>query len=221
MSRMDARLELQERQAPAIAARLADLLAFRGNERALDVGAGTGALAFAFAEKTASVVALEIDEAAAAQARAAAPVNCEVVVGDGEQLPFADGSFDIAGTMRMLHHTPHPELVVAELARVTKAGGSILVADQLGPDDPLAALELNRFECARDGSTTRVLSAPELRALFEANELRLLREREEREPRDLESYLDLAGCEGPARESARSLVPTGYEALVGWYVLER
>jgi hypothetical protein len=41
------------------------------------------------------------------------------------------------------------------------------------------------------------------------------------EARDLDAYLDLAGCEGAAREHARSLAPSGYEAVVGWYVLER
>ena len=39
------------------------------------------------------------------------------------------------------------------------------------------------------------------------------------EPRDLEAYLDLAGCEGAERERARSLAPAGYEAVVGWFVL--
>jgi len=221
VSKLAARLELQERQAPALAARLAELLPLRGDERALDVGAGTGALAFALAQRAGSVVALELDAEAAAEARVAAPGNCEVIVGDGERLPFDDGSFDVGATLRMLHHTPHPELVVAELARVTRPGGTVLVIDQLGPEDPAAALELNRFERARDASTTRVLAASELRALFDACGLELLREHEEGEPRDLESYLDFAGCEGEARERARSLAPTGYEARVGWYVLAR
>jgi ubiquinone/menaquinone biosynthesis C-methylase UbiE len=221
MTRMDIRLEWQRRGAAALAERLADLLPLNGDERVLDVGAGTGALAFALAPLAASVVALELDEEAAASARAQAPPNCEIVVGNGEQLPFDDFSFDVAATLRTLHHTPRPELLVAELARVTKPGGTILVADQLAPTDPLAAFELNRFERARDPTTSRVLSDGDLRGLFDSNGLRLLRGHEDREPRDLESYLDLAGCEGTARERVRSLVPSGYEAVVGWYVLER
>ena len=39
--------------------------------------------------------------------------------------------------------------LVAELTRVTRPGGTILVVDQLAPVDPLSALELNRFEIAR------------------------------------------------------------------------
>ena len=49
----------------------------------------------------------------------------------------------------------------------------------------------------------------------------LRREEVLRESRDIEAYLDLAGCEGPERERARNLAPSGYEAVVGWYVLSR
>ncbi len=221
MNRIEARAELQARRAAALAARLDELLPLQGTETVLDVGAGTGAFAFAVAPRAKRVVAVEVDEAAAARARADAPRNCEVVVADGEHLPFDDFSFDVAASLRTLHHTPRPELLIAELTRVTRPGGQILVADQLAPVDPLAAFELNRFERARDSSTTRVLSDGDLRGLFDANNLVLRREQVEREQRDLDAYLDLAGCEGAARDRARGLAPSGYEAVVGWYVLSR
>ena len=144
-----------------------------------------------------------------------------MVVADGEHLPFERASFDVAGTLRTLHHTPRPELLVAELARVTRLGGTILIVDQLAPADPLVGLDLTRFEHARDPSTTRVLADADLRGLFDSNSLKLLREEVIHEPRDLEAYLDLAGCEGDHREHARSLAPSGYEAIVGWYLLSR
>jgi ubiquinone/menaquinone biosynthesis C-methylase UbiE len=193
----------------------------RGDERVLDVGAGTGAFAFAVAPRVRGVVALEADEEHAARARQDAPPNVEVVVGNGEHLELEPFSFDVAGCLRVLHHPPRPELMVAELARMTRPGGTILVADQLAPVDPLAAFELNRFERARDASTTRVLSDGDLRALFDANGLVLRRERVVTESRDLDAYLDLAGCDGFARERAKSLAPKGYEAVIGWYVLAR
>jgi ubiquinone/menaquinone biosynthesis C-methylase UbiE len=185
------------------------------------VGAGTGAFSFAVAPRVREVVAVEADEELAERARRDAPPNVEVVVGDAERLELEPFSFDLCGCIRMLHHTRRPEAVVAELARMARPGGSILVADQLAPVDPLAAFELNRFERARDPSTTRLLSDGDLRALFDANGLVLRRERVVSEPRDLEGYLDLAGCEGFERERARGLAPTGYEAVVGWYVLAR
>jgi ubiquinone/menaquinone biosynthesis C-methylase UbiE len=215
------RAALQRDGAAALAERLDQWLLLTGDERALDVGAGVGALAFAIAPRVREVVAVELDEELAARARADAPPNVEVLVGDGEHLPFEFASFDFAGTLRTLHHTPRPELMVAELARVTRPGGTILVVDQLVPADPLVGLELNRFEHARDPSTTRVLADTDLRGLFDSNSLKLLREDVVTEARDLDAYLDLAGCEGDERERASSLAPSGYEAVVGWYLLRR
>jgi ubiquinone/menaquinone biosynthesis C-methylase UbiE len=215
------RAALQRERAAALAERLDRWLLLTGDERALDVGAGAGAFAFAIASRVGEVVAVELDEELAARARADAPPNVEVVVGDGEHLPFERASFDLAGTLRTLHHTPRPELLVAELARVTRPGGTILVVDQLAPADPLVGLELTRFEHARDPSTTRVLADADLRGLFDSNSLKLLREEVLHESRDLDAYLDLAGCEGDEREHARNLAPSGYEAVVGWYLLQR
>ena len=82
------------------------------------------------------------------------------------------------------------------MTRVLRAGGTMLVVDQIAPIDPLAALELNRFEVARDPSTTRILADVDLRGLFDSNNLVLRHAEIEREPRDIDRYLDLAGCEG-------------------------
>ncbi len=219
MSKADRFARLQDERAAALAAELGALLTFRGDEHALDVGAGTGALAFALATRVGDVVAIDTDASMAERARERAPQNVEVLVGDGEHLPFGPFEFDLAGTLRTLHHTPRPELLVAELVRVTKRGGTILVVDQLAPVDPLAADELNRFERARDPSTTRVLADTDLRGLFDSNRLVLRREHVVREPRELDEYLDLAGCDGPERGRAKQLAPDGYEAVIGWYVL--
>ena len=221
MTNADRRAERREARRAELEALLFDLLPLRGDERVLDVGAGVGAFAFAIAPRVREVVAVEVDEELAERARADAPANVEVVVGDGERLGFEPYSFDVAGCLRVLHHTHRPELMVAELARMTKPHGTIVVADQLAPVDPLEAVELNRFERARDPSTTRVLSDGDLRGLFDANGFVLRRSRMVSEARDLEEYLDLAGCDGAERELARSLAPSGYEASVGWYVLSR
>ena len=221
LSKADRRAERQAARAAELAAVLDELLELHGDERVLDVGAGTGAFSFAVAPYVREVVAVEQDEELAARARADAPPNVEVLTGDGEHLALEPFSFDLAGCLRVLHHTRRPELMVAELVRMTRPGGTILVADQLAPVDPLEAGELNSFERARDPSTTRVLSDGDLRALFDANNLVLRREKVVHEQRDLESYLDLAGCEGPERERATGLAPRCCEGVVGWYVLAR
>ncbi len=222
MSSLERRAALQAERAADLASRLDTLLpSLDGTERALDVGAGLGALAFALAPRVQEVVAIERDEAAVERLRAAAPDNVSAFVGDGEHLDLPSYSFDLAGTLRALHHTPRPELLLSELARVTRPGGTLLVVDQLAPVDPLAAVELNAFERARDATTSRLLSDQDLRGLFDANSLVLRRGDIVAETRDLEAYLDLAGCSGPEREKARGLAPRRYEPAVGWYVLSK
>jgi ubiquinone/menaquinone biosynthesis C-methylase UbiE len=211
----------QAQRADALAELLLDLVQFQGDERLLDVGSGLGAVAFALAPRVREVVGVERNEEAVARARELAPENVEFVVGDGESLEFDSFSFDAAASVRALHHTPRPERVISEIVRVVRPSGVILVADQIAPVDPLAALELNAFERIRDPSTSRVLSDTDLRGLFDANNLQLRRSEVVRETRDIEGYLDLAGLEGPDRERARSMAPTGYEAVTAWYVLSR
>jgi ubiquinone/menaquinone biosynthesis C-methylase UbiE len=193
-----------------------------GEERALDVGAGAGALALALAPFVAEVVGVDVEPELLARARERAPANVTFEEADATALPFADGSFDLAGTLRTLHHVRRPELALAELARVTRVGGRVLVVDQLAPLDPLEALAVDRFERARDPDHQRLLSDQDFRQLFEANRLLLVREQRRTERRELEPYLDLAACEGEARERAVALAPHGrdvFVAEVAWYML--
>src|SRR5439155_388258 len=114
------------------------------------------------------------------------------VEGDATALPFDDGYFDLSGTRRTLHHIRRPELVLAELTRVTAPGGRILVEDQIAPADPLAALELDRFERARDPSHARTLADADIRGLFDVNGLVLERSERAIQRRELGPYLELA-----------------------------
>ena len=214
---------LQDARAAELEAKVVRFAELRGDERALDAACGAGALAFALAPHVREVVGVDIVPELLEQGRqrAGEVENVEFVEGDATKLPFARGSFDLAGTLRSLHHIERPELVLAELTRVTRLGGRILVVDQLAPIDPLAAFELNAFERARDPSHTRTLADVDLRHLFESNGLVLVREEYEREERQLDPYLDLAGCEGEERERAQTLAPSPYVAELGWYLLDR
>src|SRR5438309_271709 len=195
-----------------------------GDERAIDSGTGAGTLALALAPLVREVVGVDIVPELLERARKGAPENVTFVEGDATNLPFDSGSFDLACSRRTFHHIARPEYAVAELARVTAPGGRVFVDDQIAPVDPLAALELDRFERARDPSHTRTLPDIDFRHLFEANELVLLRTRFQTHRRELDYYLDLAGCEGEARERARQLSPGGPESYVaesGWYLLRK
>lgn len=216
--------ERQDEHAAELAAKVHAFVLPRGDERALDVGTGAGALALALAPLVRDVVGLDRVPELLALARERATANATFVEGDAERLPFEAWSFDLAGTLRTLHHVARPELVLAELVRVTRPGGRILVVDQIAPVDPLAAIAVDRFERARDPGHTRLLPDIDLRQLFEANGLVLVRDRRESERRPLDAYLDLAGCAGEERERAVAIAPEGaasYTATLGWYLLTR
>lgn len=131
----------------------------------------SSAFAIALAPLVREVIGVEIVPELVEEGRKRAPANVELVEADATALPYGRGSFDLVCTARTLHHVPRPELALAEMNRLLRPGGTILVADQLAPVDSLAAIELNRFERARDPSTTRILADVDLRGLFGANSL--------------------------------------------------
>lgn len=218
--RMSARDEARREELRAAVQRFVEP---SGDERVLDAGAGAGGFAFAVAPLVREVTAVEIVPEAITEARRHADEfpNVTFVEGDVAHLPFENGSFDIAATVRTLHHVARPELVVAELARVTAFHAKVLIVDQIAPTDPLLAFELDRFERVRDPSHTRLLPDVDVRSLLDANRLVLRRAEFRSEERDLDSYLDLAGCTGEARRQAIAVAPNHYTATIGWYLASR
>ena len=217
------RVALQEERAADLASRVQRLLApFSGEERALDVGCGTGALAYALAPHVREVVGVDSSPDLLAAARARAPANATFIEGDATALTFGWGEFDLVGCLRVLHHVRRPELVVAELARVMRRGGRLLLVDQLGDVDPIRSIEYDRFERLRDPTHTRLLPDGDVRAFIEANNLVVTTADIAREQRDLEYDLDIAGVEAEQRDRIRGLAPGAvYQVEVGWYVARK
>jgi ubiquinone/menaquinone biosynthesis C-methylase UbiE len=212
--------ELEELRRADLTERVRRFVQPSGDERALDAGAGTGALAFALSPFVSEVLAVDLEPALLEEARrrAADFPNVTIAQGDITRLDLASGTFDLAGSARTLHHVRRPELAISELARVTRFGGHMLVIDQIAPADPLLAVVLDRFERARDPTHTRLLPDVDVRSFLEANGFVVVRTEFHEERRDLDRYLDLAACEGEARERAVALAPEDYSGLVGWYL---
>ncbi len=107
----------------------------------LDVGCGDGAYALAAAEAGGRVAGVDASATAveAAQRRAgAAGLAAAFLVGDASQLPFVAERFDVVLAVTVLCFVPDAEEAVAEMARVLRPGGLLVLAD-LGRCSPWAA----------------------------------------------------------------------------------
>jgi ubiquinone/menaquinone biosynthesis C-methylase UbiE len=134
----------------------------------LDVACGPGLLACAFAGHAARVTGIDITAAMIEQARLRQREqglqNLEWHVGNAVPLPFADGAFSLVVTRYSFHHFQEPVLAFAEMMRVCRAGGRVLVADVAVTPERSAAYD--RIERLRDPSHTHALTEPEFAALF-------------------------------------------------------
>ena len=101
----------------------------------LDIAGGTGDLAMAFAKKvgkSGQVVHTDINEAMLRTGRERlldAGVSLPTVVCDAEQLPFPDNHFAVVSVAFGLRNMTHKEAALAEMRRVLRPGGKLLVLE--------------------------------------------------------------------------------------------
>lgn len=91
--------------------------------RVLDLGCGTGIDLQQMAELAGRCVGIDRSLAMVCASREIVGVRASLACGDGSALPFAMDSFDACWSRLVLLHTPRPAMVVAEVARVVRAGG--------------------------------------------------------------------------------------------------
>jgi SAM-dependent methyltransferase len=102
----------------------------RGRGRCLEVGVGTGLISLPLAAAGLAMVGLDLSAPMLAKLveKAGGRAPFPLVRGDATMLPFADDGFGSALVRHVLHLVPAWERVVAELARVVRGGGAVLVA---------------------------------------------------------------------------------------------
>jgi ubiquinone/menaquinone biosynthesis C-methylase UbiE len=106
-----------------------DLLRPLPGEIILDAGCGTGVFTIDILALGARVIGLDISLPMLRRARGKArEYPFQIVLGDMLRLPFLDGSFDKVASVTALEFVQDAKSSVQELFRVTKKGGSILVA---------------------------------------------------------------------------------------------
>ena len=111
---------------------LAEAADVRAGERVLDVAAGNGNATLAAARRFAEVTSTDYVPALLDKGRERARaegLNVEFKVADAEELPFANGSFDVALSTYGVMFTPEHRRAARELLRVVRSGGRIGLAN--------------------------------------------------------------------------------------------
>ncbi len=136
-------------------------------DKVLDVACGPGIVACAVAAHAAHVTGIDLTPAMIEQAHSRQATqgldNVDWHVGDATALPFADASFDRVVTRYSFHHLPEPAKALAEMRRVCRPGGRIVVIDATPAPECQAAYD--RMETLRDPSHTSALTIGQLRDL--------------------------------------------------------
>ena len=149
-------------------------------ERLIDVGCGTGSLTYTLRELAPNATIVGIDLAQSyldyARARGSDP-KMTFERADATDLPFADGSFDRALSLLVLHFIPESSRVVGQLRRVVRSGGvaAACVWDNYGglPHLRLVFDVASTLGFGRERSLLRPLTAPgELEAAWKAGGFR-------------------------------------------------
>jgi SAM-dependent methyltransferase len=108
--------------------KLAELTAMLGPTsglRCLDLGSDNGVVSLLLRDHGGRWASADLTPEAVASIRGL--VRQDVHLVDGSRLPFADGEFDRVAVVDMLEHVPDEQAFVAELARITRPGGRLVV----------------------------------------------------------------------------------------------
>jgi ubiquinone/menaquinone biosynthesis C-methylase UbiE len=114
----------------------------------LDFGSGTGNLSKLFLERGCPVTACDVSEKSLEVLRQRIGRNHPLLktqVIDGNRLPWADHSFDVAAAYSVLHHIPDYLSALGEMVRVVRPGGLIYVDHEANENRWNPGIELTRY----------------------------------------------------------------------------
>lgn len=185
------------RDAPDKLAKRLEFAGVKPTDVILDVACGPGAFVVSAAAAVRFARGIDLTPGMLRQARQlqreCGVENAAFDQGEAEQLPYADGSFDLVSCQFAFHHMPHPEASLAEMIRVTRPGGRLLILDSLGPEDAATRELRDRIERLRDPSHTNSFSAAGYLGLFEKHGLAVLKQKVQKWSHSLTEWMLRAG----------------------------
>ena len=177
-----------------------------GREAVLEVAAGTCAFGRMIAPHAVRVTELDATEAmlrtGQAESERAGVTNADYILGTAEALPFAPETFDAVVSRLAFHHFAAPEAAFAEMHRVLKPGGQLVVADMAARPEPCREIA-DHYERLRDPSHVRCLTAGELTALAEKHGMTATHASVTTIPMRLSAWMALTKCPAPVQQEIR------------------
>ncbi|MFI0353603.1 class I SAM-dependent methyltransferase [Actinomadura sp. 9N407] len=171
----------------------------------LEVAAGTALVSRAIARRVRHVTALDLTPAMLAQGKREADrdavTNVTFTRGDAADLPYADRSFTLVVTRFSMHQVADPAAVVREMARVSRPGAALIIADLVRPEGMDA--DPDRIERLRDPSHGTMLTEAQIGELLTDSEAELRRAERFDFVRPLEPWLELAHTDPDAAAQIR------------------
>lgn len=163
-------------------------------DAALEVAAGTCACGRVLAARAGHVTCLDMTPAMLAVGKAEAEKarlgNMTFVLGDAAALPFLDSSFSLVLSRLAFHHFPQWAPPFAEMVRILRPGGQLVLIDMEAAPEPLRDTR-DELERLRDPSHVRNLSRAEMLALYARHRLEVTCCETTPIPVDLQSWLAL------------------------------
>lgn len=143
-------------------------ISLAADARVLDVGCGTGVLLARLSATAASPRLFGVDPVLEMIeiAHARVPRSAGLCVAWAERLPFSSFAFDTVVSTNMLHYVRRPEAALAEMRRVLRPGGRLVLTDWC--DDFVACRLCNWWLRAVDPAHVNVYRSEELRAFLAA-----------------------------------------------------
>ncbi len=205
-----------------VAARFAAAIGDAGQGKLLDVACGPGVVTAALAPRAKSVVAFDATQEMLEKARArcakAGLTNVSFRQGNAEGLPFGDGEFDGVVTRLAIHHFAEPQRALAEMFRVLRPGGSVVIVDIVSSEDAREEALQNAIERLRDPSHVRMLPASELDRRIATAGFQELEQTTWDKDREFEEWMDIVNDPvraEPIRVVVQALAEAGRSAGMG------
>jgi ubiquinone/menaquinone biosynthesis C-methylase UbiE len=179
-------------------------------DQVLDVACGAGFLVSAFARHAARIEGVDLSgtmlKEAEQHARMLGHANTAFRKADSAALPFEDQTFTIVTCKLALHYFPDPGHSIAEMKRVLKPGGRIVMVDRVSSESHLQQEYHNRIEKLRTPSKTKVYATSEIRSLLEQQGLEIEHVRDYEQFQDVDEWLQTTGMSEDNQRNARALL---------------